>query len=131
MCTEVGAVSRLFGRHVHLEDGAQHHHRSGHDHSISDTRNSERAKLLAVRLRYPYTSYCLCPIRLPAECVRHFAQPSLFSVLLDVRKVLPVHSWCASIGSTTPVRVPEHIFAIQLVIQKIKPIARRFLRFGL
>ena len=131
MSTEISTVAMLFGGHIDFEDGTQHHHSSRHNHTISDTRNTERAKFLAVRFWYPYTSHCLCPIRLPAECVRQFAEPSILSVLLDVRKALPVHSRCASIGTATPVRVPEHVLAIQLVVQKIKSIARRFLRFRL
>ena len=130
MGTEVRTIAVLLVRQVDLEDGAKHHHRSRHRRPISNTGDAERA-LAAVRLRYPHTSHRLSSIRLPAECLRQFTQPPLFPVRLDVRKVLPVHPRCACIGLAAPIRVLQNIFAIQLVVQQIEAIVRRFLRFRL
>jgi hypothetical protein len=92
--------------------------------------NAKRA-LASVRFWYPYTPYCLGPIRLSLEFVRQFTEPALLAICLDVRKVLTVHPRCALVGSTTPVGVLQYILAIQLVVQQIEAIARRSLRFGL
>jgi len=42
-----------------------------------------------------------------------------------------LHPRCAAIGLAAPIRVLQHVFAIQLVVQQIEAIIRRFLRFRL
>src|SRR4029453_9622022 len=46
-------------------------------------------------------------------------------------KSLPVPPRCPLVGLAAGVGVLQHVFAVQLVIEQIEPIARRLLRFGL
>ena len=55
----------------------------------------------------------------------------VFSIRRDVRKVLLVHSRCALVGLAPIVGVLQPVLAIQLVVQKVEPMARRTLRFRL
>ena len=70
-------------------------------------------------------------IRLPAECVRQFVEPSLFPVRLNVRKVLTIYPRCPLVGFAPLVRIGQHVFAIHLVVQQIEPIVRLLLSFYL
>ena len=128
---QVRSVAVQLRRHVDLEDGFQHHRRGRHHHAVRYPRNPERTKLLAVRLRNPHPSDCLGSIRLPVQFVRQFTKPAVFPIRFDVRKVLPVHARCALVGLAPIVGVPQHVLAIQLVVQKVEPIAPRTLRFRL
>src|SRR5438128_8769339 len=67
---------------------------------------------LIARFGYPHPSNCLSSIRLPAECVRQFAQPALFPVRRDVRKVLLIYPRRTLIGLAAAVGIFQHVLAI-------------------
>src|ERR1039457_7049172 len=113
------------------ENGFQHHHRRPHDHAGCDSRYPEWAHFLAAFLRDPPPSARLGSIRPPAECVRQFAEPQLFPVRFDVRKILPIYPRCTLLGFAPTIRITEHICPIHLVVQQVKPIVRLSLSFRL
>ena len=51
-------------------------------------------------------------------------------VRFDVRKFLTIYSRCTFISFAPFIGVGQHVFAIQLVVQRVEPIAGRPLRFG-
>jgi hypothetical protein len=106
----------LFYGHVDLEDGFKNHRRCRHRHPIHESGNPERPKF-SIRLRYPDPADRLRSIRLAAECVRQFVEPSFLSIRLDVRKILTIYPWCAVVGFAPLVRIGQHVFAIHLVVQ--------------
>ena len=108
---------------VDLEDRFEYHHRCRHHHAIRNSRNSEWPKLISC-LRNPDPSHRLSSIRLRAEYVRQFVEPSLLPVRLDVRKFLPIYPRRAFISFAPLIGVSQYIFAIQLVVQQIESIVR-------
>ena len=101
-----------------------------HRHPVRESRNPERTEL-AIRFRYPDSSDRLRSIRLSAEYVRQFVEPSLFPIRLDVRKILTVYPRRAFIGFAPLIGIRQHVFAIHLVVQEVEPIVRRTLSFHL
>src|SRR6516164_7921446 len=97
----------------------------------SASRGIPRGRSFSIRFRYPNSSHRLRSIRLPAEYVRQFVEPSLFPIRFDVRKILTVYPRCAVVCFAPLVRIGQHVFAIHLVVQQVEPIVRLLLSFHL
>ncbi len=104
--------------------------RSHLHHAIFYARNSQRPEL-AISFRNQHAPDRPGTIRLVPELFRQFVQPPLLPVRLDVRgnsgRRLPVHRRSLRQRMKRPL---QNVFAIQLVVQQIEPIARRVLCFA-
>ena len=69
-------------------------------------------------------------IRLLSEFFRQFVQPSVNAILLDVVETLAVDPWHAAVSPTALIGEAQNITAINLVVEGVKPIVWRVLRFG-
>jgi hypothetical protein len=61
---------------------------------------------------------------------RQFAQPLLFAVRLDVVKRHPIDARGSAVGTAQPVGERQDVRSIHLVVQHVKAIVGRSLRFG-
>src|SRR6516225_7052514 len=68
-------------------------------------------------------------IRLLPERKRQFAKPPLHPIRLDVREVPTIHTRCALVRATLSISIGQNVFAADLVVQGIEPIAGFCLRF--
>src|SRR6266852_6013605 len=115
----VWPIGVLFRLQVGFEYWFEYQHCRRLHHAIFDRGHSERP-LLPVRLGYVYPPYGLRSIRSTSQLLRQFAQPSLYSILLDVLKGLAIYSCCSAIGFAAFVRESQNVLSIHLVIQSIE-----------
>ena len=125
----LGSVAILLRLQIGLENRAQYLQHGHLHHAIRDRRNTQRP-LFAIGLGDVSSTNRLRTIRLRPERLCQFAQPSLHTVGLDVRELLPVHPRCAIVGFAAEVGVSQDVLAVHLVVQRVESIARRRLRFG-
>src|SRR6516162_2098202 len=124
------AVGILLRLQVGLEDRLQdHQHRRLYD-TVLDRWNPQRS-LLAVRLGNIHPPHGLRTVALLFEFFREYTQPSTDARRLDLCEGFAVHARFAAVGTTAFVGVAQHIPTIDLVVQRVEPIVRRLLRFGL
>jgi hypothetical protein len=115
---------------VGLEDRLQHDQgRRLHD-AVLDRRDTKRP-LFSVRLRDIHTTHRLRLVRLLPEFFRQFFHPLHFAIDLDIVECLSVHARRAIVGEAAPVRGPEHVLAIDLVIERVEAEFGVSLRFGM
>ena len=69
-------------------------------------------------------------IRLVSEFFRQFVQPPVASQLLDVVEALAVDPGHAAISQAADKGPLQDVSAVHLVVQGVKPVVRRVLRFG-
>ena len=122
----------MFGLQVSLEDRFENPHRRRHHDTILDPRDSERSgPPWLARFGYmdPPDSFRAIPFR--PKFFRQFVQPPFLSVLLDVLERLSIDACCSTIGLAKTVGVIDHIGSIHLVVQRIKAVVGRSLRFGM
>ena len=123
------AVGVLFRLQVGLEDRLQDQHSSHLHHAIFYARNSQRSEL-AITFRDEHASDRPGTIRSVLEFLRQFVQPPVSAVRLDVRKALAVDSRCPAIIAAADEGPLQDVSAIQFVVQRVEPVVRRVLRFG-
>ena len=70
-------------------------------------------------------------IRSLSQFGRQFVQPTVAAVRLDVREGLAVHPRRAVVETTTQVGELQDVSSVHLVVQPVKPVTGRFLRFGM
>jgi hypothetical protein len=128
--TTLGSIRVLLGQQVCLEDRLQDQHCRHLRHAILD-RWDPQGSLFAVGFGNPYPTHRRGTIRFVLQLLLEFAKPSVQSVLLDVLERLAVYSCRSLIGETAFVGVRQNVRAIHLVVQGIKPVAGRSLRFGM
>ena len=128
--TAVRSVGVLLRLQVRLENGFEDQHCRHLHHAITDRWNAQRP-FFAVRFGNPYPPDWLRSIRLVLEFLRQFTQPLLFAVRFDVRERLPVHTGSAAVVTAPRQRMPEHIAAVHLVVERVEAIRGCSLRFGL
>jgi len=115
---------------IGLEDGLQDQHcRHLHD-TVLERCNPQRS-LLAVRFGNVDTPHRTGTIRLRPEFFRQFAQPLLHAIEFDVRERLAVDARRAAIPEAGLRRDPQHVVAVQLVVQCVEAKRGRSLRFGM
>ena len=124
-----GSVGVLFRRQVGLEDGSEDQHRRRLYDTIFDRRDSQGPGL-AVRLGDVHPPDRRRTVRPALQLLRQFAQPPLQPIRLDVLERLPVHARRSLIGLAAVVGEGQHVLAVHLVVQRVEPVARRSLRFG-
>jgi hypothetical protein len=123
------AVGVLFRLQVGLEDRLQDQHSSHLYHAIFYARNSERPEL-AVPFGDEHASDRPGAIRSVPELFRQFVQPLVSSVRLDVRETLAVDTRRTVVLTTADECPLQDVSTIQLVVQRVEPVVRRVLRFG-
>jgi hypothetical protein len=114
-----GTVTVLFRLQICLEDWLDHHHCRRLYHSIPDRRHSQRA-LPSIGFLDPHPAYCRRSVAFTFQLRRHFAQPPLPAVLLDVFEALSVHPRRSAIGFAFPVGELQNVFSPHLVVQLMK-----------
>ena len=60
---------------------------------------------------------------------RQFAEPPLYAIRLNVRKVLTICPRCALVGAALSIRMSQNILAADLVVQRVEAIVGFCLRF--
>jgi hypothetical protein len=115
---------------IRLKDRFQHDDRCHLNHPIFDTGDASRP-LLAPGFGYPYPAHGLGPIGFLPWFLDRLFQPAVHPSSLNRLESHPVHTRCATVATAAPPRVPENVFAIQLVIETVKPAGRLSLRFGM
>src|SRR6202521_2123465 len=123
------SVPILLRRQIGLENRTQDQHCRRLDHSVAHRRDAQRP-LTSARLRDVDPANRLRSIPLLSELSRQFAQPCFPALRLDVREPLAVHPRRSAVGGTDAVGVVQDVFSVQLVVEQIEAVARRFLRFG-
>ena len=58
-----------------------------------------------------------------AVWLRQFAKPPLYTIRVDFRKILTVHTRCALVGAALGIGMGQNVLATDLVVQGVKPIA--------
>lgn len=130
--TALRTVGVLFRLQVGLEYWIEHQHRCRHDDTVFNRRNPQRSRPpWLARLGYPNPPDRLGAVSFRPQFFRQFAQPTRHAVLLDVLERLPIDACRPVISLTKPIGVSEHIGSIHLVVQRVKTIAGRSLRFGM
>jgi hypothetical protein len=95
---------------------------------LSCRRDTQRSEF-AVGFGDKHSSDGVWSVGLLLERKRHFAEPSLHPVRLDVREVLTVYARCALVGATLGKGVGQDVVAVNLVVQGVEAIADFRLRF--
>ena len=62
---------------------------------------------------------------------RQFLEPAIQAVRLNVLEPLTVHAWRSIVRFAAGVGESQNVLAIHLVVQRMKPLLGRFLRFGM
>lgn len=93
-------------------------------------RNAQRS-LLAVRLGEVNPPHRERPIRSLLQFARHFIQPPIQAVGLDVLERLAIHPRHAAVGTAPDVGEFQDVAAVHLVVQHVEPITGRSLRFDM
>ena len=68
-------------------------------------------------------------VSLLPERKRQFAEPPLYAIRLNVRKVLTIYPRCALVGAALSIRMSQNILAADLVVQRVEAIVGFCLRF--
>ena len=121
-------VGVLFGWKVGFKDRFQNQRCRRHADPIPHARDPQRPEF-AVGFRYEHSSDRLWPVSLLPERKRQFSQPSLDPIRLDVRKILAVNTGCALVGAALGIGMRQNVFAADLVVEGVEPIAGFCLRF--
>ena len=87
--------------------------------------------LLAIRFRDGHAAHGVRPIRSSSQFGRQFVEPAVAPVRLDVLEGLAVHPRGAVVGAAALVGELQDVPSIHLVVQRVEPITRRSLRFGM
>jgi len=125
----VCTVRMLLGLQIRFENRFQYNQSCRLDDAVFDRRNSERT-LLPIGFRYVYATHGLGLVLFRSQFLRQFGQPLRHAILLDVLKGLAIYTWGAAIDEATPPSGPQHVFAVNLVVQRVEAEIWRFLRFG-
>src|SRR6201982_3919223 len=123
-----GTVGILFWWKIGLKDRFQHQHFCRHADPITHGRDAQWPEF-AIGLRYVHSSDRIRSVRLLPERKRQFAKPPLDAVLLDIRKVLAVYTWCPLVGAALSVGMRQDVLAVDLVVQGVKAVPGFRLRF--
>src|SRR6202035_3638628 len=111
-----------------FEDRFQHQHRCCHADPIPQGRDAQRPEF-AVGLRYEHSSDGSRSVGFLPERKRQFAEPPLYAIRLNVRKVLTICSRCALVGTALSKRMSQNILTADLVVQRVEAIVGFCLRF--
>ena len=122
----IGVLLRL---QIGLEDRLEDQHRRHLHNTILDRRDAQRA-LLAVRFGDVNPSHRPGMIGSISEFLDHFVEPPVQAIRLDVLETLAIDPRRAVVVTATDVGELQDVATIHLVVQRIEPIARRSLRFG-
>ena len=123
----VGVLLRL---QVGLEDRLQDHQCRRLHNPVFDRRDAQ-GSLRPIGFRDPDPPDGLRLIRPLAEFFRQFTQPPLPAVPLDVVERLAIDPGCAAVHPAALVGPRQHVRTVELVVQQVKAIAGRCLRFGM
>src|SRR4051812_26465452 len=115
------------GFKVRLEDRLQHQFGGRLDHPVPNGGNAERPFPTA-GLWDHHPAHRLGPIRLGAEVFPDAVQPGFQPVRLDHRERHPVHPWGSFVRAGQGVGMPEHVVAMDLVVEQIEAEGRLRLR---
>ena len=126
----LGPVGVLFVLQVGLEDWFQYQNRRHLYHSIPDGGNSQRS-LFPVGLRNIHPANRRGTITLAPQFLRQFLKPSAHSIGLDLLEADSIDSGYPAVGTASPPRLGQNIGPTELVIERVKPITRISLRFGM
>src|SRR6202795_2397446 len=112
------AVGVLLWWKVGFEDRFQHQHRCCHADPIPQGRDAQGPEL-AVGLRYEHSSDGSRSVSLLPDSKRQFAEPPLYAIRLNVRKVLTIYPRCALVGAALSKRMSQNILTADLVVQRV------------
>ena len=121
-------VGVLFWWKIGFKDRFQHQHCCCHADSIAQGRDAQRPEF-AVGLRYVHSSDRVRSVGFLPERKRQFAEPPLYAIRLNVRKVLTIYPRCALVGAALGIRVSQDVFTADLVVQRVEAIASVCLGF--
>src|SRR6476659_11460811 len=101
-------VAILFGRKIGFKDRFQHQHCCCHADPIPQGRDAQRPEF-AVGLRYVHSSDWVRSVGFLPERKRQFAEPQLYAIRLNVRKVLTIYPRCALVEAAPSKRMSQNI----------------------
>jgi hypothetical protein len=128
--TSLPSVGILFVSQIRFKDRFQHDDRGHLCHPILDSRYSKRPRL-PIRFRDIDPPHRLRSVGLGSQFLHQLFQPSFNAFVLDPRKTLPVDSGTPTVGAAAAPGPHQHVFTMNLVIQRVKAICRICLRFGI
>ena len=126
----LGPVSILFVLQIGFEDRFQYQNRRHLDHSIPDDGYAQ-GSLFPIGLRDIHPANRRRTITLVPQPLRQFSNPSAHSIGLDLLEADSIDSGCPAVGTASPPRLGQNILPTELVIERVKPITRISLRFGM
>src|SRR3984957_9507394 len=91
-------------------------------------RDAQRPEF-AVGLRYVHSSDWVRSVGFLPERKRRFAEPQLYAIRLNVRKVLTIFPRCALVEAAPSKRMSQNILTADLVVQRVEAIVGFCLRF--
>src|SRR5271166_5408806 len=94
----------------------------------SPHRDAQRPEF-AVGLRYVHSSDWVRSVGFLPERKRQFAEPQLYAIRLNVRKVLTIYPRCALVEAAPSKRMSQNILTADLVVQRVEAIVGFCLRF--
>jgi hypothetical protein len=123
-------IGVLFRLQISLEDRFQYQNRRHLDHAILDGRYAQRS-LLSVGFWDVYPANRQRAIGLRPQRLRPFFQPFRHAALFNLLERDSVHARRTTVGAASPPRLRQHILAMEFVVQRVEPVGRIPLRFGM
>src|SRR6185312_1201666 len=112
-----GTVGVLLWWKIGFENRFQHQHCCCHADPIPQGRDAQRPEF-AVGLRYVHSSDWVRSVGFLPERQRQFAEPQLYAIRLNVRKVLTIYPRCALVEAAPSKRMSQNILTADLVVQR-------------